>query len=120
MIMKKVFALIIGILLFASVSFAGDPAMSSGLKTSDGIISASRALVYGVTVITNTTNVATLVLYDSASAASGTELAKIAIPAGTSAVSVHVPFDNPIDALSGIYADITGTSAAYVVYFKIK
>lgn len=88
--------------------------ISSGLKTSDAVITTGRNRVNAITLIGGSTP-STLVLYDNASAASGKELAKATQV--TSMVTTHIIFENPIIAENGIYADISGTSAEYIVYY---
>ena len=89
--------------------------ISSGLKTADGVISNGRNRVNAVTLIADGTNAASVLLYDNASAASGTVLAKVTALTGQG--TVHIIFENPVFAQNGIYADVTGTNAGYVVYY---
>ena len=86
---------------------------SSGLKTSDAAIRARPAALCSVTVLTDGTNAATAIIYDNASAASGTVLAKV-IVAGADRVA-HIAFDSPVEASNGIYLDIGGTGAECIV-----
>jgi hypothetical protein len=67
-------------------------------------------------VIADGTNAATVILYDNASAASGNVLAKIIVDAGATYESMT--WDAPIDALNGIYLDISGTGAECVVGYQ--
>jgi hypothetical protein len=88
--------------------------ISSGLKTADGIIFAGRNRINAITLIGGST-ASSVILYDNASAASGTVLAKAT--QATSGVTTHIIFENPVFAQDGIYADVTGTSAEYIVYY---
>ncbi len=88
---------------------------SSGLKTTDAAIATGRNRINAITLITDGTNTASVIVYDNASSASGTVLGK-ATAAG-SQNTVHVLFENPVVAEDGIFADVTGTGAAYIVYF---
>lgn len=88
---------------------------SSGLKTADAAIQAQRSRVNAVTLLTDGTNAASVVLYDNPSAASGSVLAKVTAAGAQN--TVHVLFENPVFAETGIYADVTGTNAEYIVYF---
>jgi hypothetical protein len=89
--------------------------ISSGLKSADAAICTYKNRINAVTLITDGTNAASVVLYDNASAASGTVLAKVTASGAQN--TVHVIFDNPVLAQSGVYADVTGTGAEYIVYF---
>lgn len=91
--------------------------ISSGLKSADAAILATPGLLHGVMVISDATNVASVVVYDNASAASGTALAKLSIPASTTAPQT-IMFNVPIACHNGIYADVAGTGANYIVYFS--
>lgn len=88
---------------------------SSGLKTADTSIATGRNRINAITLIADGTNAASVVVYDNASAASGLELAKVTALAGQG--TVHVLFENPVITENGIYADVTGANAAYIVYF---
>lgn len=96
---------------------AAQRVQSSGLKTSDAAISAIGGYLHGVYVISDATNVASVVIYDNASGASGTVLAKLSIPATTTAPQ-FITFNTPITANAGIYADVSGTGANYIVYYS--
>lgn len=88
---------------------------SSGLKTADASIATGVNRINAVTLLGDGTNAASLILYDNASAASGTVLAKVTQLA--TARLTHILFDNPVFAEKGIYADVTGTGAEYIVYY---
>lgn len=88
---------------------------SSGLKTADAVISAGRNRINAITLLGDGTNAASLILYDNASEASGVVLAKVTQLA--TARLTHILFDNPVFAENGIYADVTGTGAEYIVYY---
>ena len=90
---------------------------SSGLKTSDAIIATGVNRVNAVTLHSDGTNACSVVLYDNASAASGIVLAKVSIGAASLKTTEEVVFTNPVRASNGIYADVTGTGAGYIVYF---
>lgn len=90
---------------------------SSGLKSADAAIYAAECKLHGLFVLTDGTNAATVVLYDNASAASGTELAKYVVPGAS--LSGYVHFDCPVGASKGIYADVSGTGANYIVHYAI-
>ena len=87
---------------------------SSGLKVADAAIATGRNRINAVTLIGGST-ASSVILYDNASAASGTVLAKVT--QATNLVQTHVLFENPVIAENGIYADVAGTGAEYIVYF---
>lgn len=88
---------------------------SSGLKTADAVIQTGHNRINAVTLITDGTNAASVIVYDNASAASGLVLAKVTAAGAQN--TVHVIFENPVYAENGLYADVTGTGAGYIVYF---
>lgn len=88
---------------------------SSGLKSADAAISTGAGLLCAVQLITDGTNAATLVIYDNASAASGTVLYKGSITGASLSRTDVLTF--PVKAVNGLYADITGTGANYIVHF---
>lgn len=90
---------------------------SSGRKTADVTIMAQPGKLMALSVEADGTNAATVILYDNATAASGNELAKIVVDAGLTEASIV--FNHPVEALNGIYADLTGTGAACIVYYEL-
>lgn len=88
---------------------------SSGLKTSDASIATGKNRINAITLLGDGTNAASLIVYDNASAASGLVLAKVTALA--TARLTHIIFENPVYAENGIYADVTGTGAEYIVYY---
>ena len=88
---------------------------SSGLKVADAVISARPAKIVGVQVIADGTNAATLILYDNASAASGTAANKIVVDAGATYENFYI--DGGVVCNNGIYADVSGTGAEYIVFY---
>lgn len=89
--------------------------LSSGVQSADGVIFAGRNRVNAITVLTDGTNAATLDLYDNATTNSGTIKVKGKC-IGTNLVN-HIIFENPVLFENGIYADVTGTGASYIVFF---
>lgn len=101
------------------------PATSSGRKTADAAIAARPCLLKSVILEGDGTNAATVILYDNASAASGTVLAKLllsAVGTATDKVPMYAAFESKdgIECNNGIYADVTGTGAAYIVHFSLE
>ena len=88
--------------------------ISSGLKTIDTVIATGRIRINAITLIGGST-ASSVVVYDNASAASGKVLGKVT--QATNGVTTHVLFENPVTAEDGIFADVTGTGAEYIVYF---
>jgi len=88
---------------------------SSGLQTADAAIQVGRNRINAITLLGDGTNAASLIVYDNASAASGTVLAKVTQLA--TARLTHIIVENPVICDNGIYADVTGTGAEYIIYF---
>lgn len=95
------------------------PATSSGRKTADAAIAARPCLLKSVILEGDGTNACNVTLYDNASAASGTVLAKVLLQASGPTCIV---FDSAggVEASNGIFADVTGTGAAYIVHFSLE
>lgn len=94
------------------------PATSSGLLNSDTAVSARPAKIHSVQLLGDGTNAATLVIYDNASAAAGTVLVKIVVDAGLTYELFHSM--DGIVCNNGIYADVTGTGAEFIVHFNAE
>lgn len=88
--------------------------ISSGVLSADTLLFTGRNRINALTIFTDGTNAATVDLYDNTSAAS-----KIAVKGkclGTNLVN-HIIFENPVIMENGIYADVTGTGASFIVYY---
>jgi len=88
---------------------------SSDIQTADASIATGRNRINSVILLADGTNAASLVIYDNASAASGKVLASLKVKATD--VQKEVVFTFPVIAENGIYADVTGTGASYIVHF---
>lgn len=88
--------------------------VSSGVLSADTLLFTGRNRINALTIFTDGTNAATVALYDNTSAAS-----KIAVQGkclGASLVN-HIIFENPVYVENGIYADVTGTGASFIVFY---
>ncbi len=113
------FAALFIILIFFLTSVAfGQGLQSSGLKTSSAAIVPGPCFFYGVEIITDGTNPATVIVYDHASAASGTEAFKGTV-AGTNNFG-GILNAMPVNMQYGIYATVSGTGAAFIIYYRSK
>lgn len=92
------------------------PATSSGLKSADAAIMAMPGKLCGVILLADGTNAASLVLYDDAAGATGTVLAKLSVDATATESNIQLPIS--VVANKGIYANVEGTGAEYIVYFQ--
>jgi len=88
-------------------------AIASSTKESSGVVKASPAMLGGV-VLAAGSDTATVIIYDNASAGSGTVLVKLTAVTNTSA---SVIFPSPVVASKGLYAAVTGTAMSVSVLF---
>lgn len=87
---------------------------SSGVKTADGVIVARPCRILSVMLDGVS---ATAIVYDNASAASGTQVARLVTPTdGGSKVWSH---DEGVECLNGAYLDVTGTCNVIVHYAEL-
>lgn len=89
---------------------------STGLLTADGLILNGRAVLAGVHIVTDGTNDVTLVLYDNTSAA-GKEVFKQKVTGTDDSIPYTLP-DGGIRCDNGVYADITGTGAEFIIFYR--
>ena len=87
---------------------------SSGVLNADTLIATGRNRVNAITVLTDGTNAGTVELYDN-TAASGTKCV-VGKCLGANLIN-HLIFENPVVFEDGIYADVTGTGATFIVFF---
>ena len=114
--MKKWIVLLL--LLFCLPAFAFEGAVSSGEQTADAAIYADAAWLTGIWVITDGTNDAKVIVYDNASAASGTVIGEITITGSGNFGGRDFPF--PVKMYNGIYVDVTGTGASYIIEYTVR
>lgn len=88
--------------------------ISSGVLNADTLLFTGRNRVNAITVLTDGSNAATVELYDN-TAASGTKRV-VGKCVGANLIN-HIIFENPVLFESGIYADVTGTGATFIVFF---
>ena len=91
--------------------------LSSGLQTADAVVSDRRSILTGVNIITNLTADVTVIIYDNASAASGVVLYKRIVTGTLDSIYDNLG-DDGVRAKNGIYVDVTGAGAAYIVHYK--
>ena len=87
---------------------------SSGLLVIDTVVATGRNRINAITLIGGST-ASSVVVYDNASAASGTVVGKAT--QSTNLVTTHIIFENPVVCENGIFVDITGTAAECIIYF---
>jgi hypothetical protein len=112
--MKKVFITVVLVLLSFTFAYAQDRCYSSGLKTADETITTETVCLCGVELIPAAAD-STLVIYQGIDN-SGTVLFKVTALAST-VPSGFMPAVC-INAKSGIYADVTGAAAAYIIWYR--
>lgn len=93
------------------------PATTSGVISADGVVTDRPARIMSVTLIPAAA-ASSIILYDNASAASGTVLAQLSAVAN--GASVHWSVTAGVVCNFGIYADITGASANAIVYYAAE
>ena len=89
--------------------------ISSGLQTTSKVIATGKNRINAISFLGDGTNPGTLTVYDNPSAASGKVLAKATTK--STDIQNHIIFTFPVVAENGIYAQVTGTGAAYIVYY---
>jgi len=89
--------------------------ISSGLQNSDQLLFRGKNRINAITLIGDGTNACNLYIHDGLNASGTKVVAKVKLAAG--GVTNHIIFENPVLCDTGIYADITGTGAEYIVYF---
>lgn len=115
---KKILFILVFLFLFASLANAQVGLRTSGVKAADAVILAVRGYFYGIEIITDGTNSAAVIVYDNATAASGTVVFKGTVPGASNFGGAL--FIQPVEMFNGIYVDMTGTGMNYIVYYKIK
>ena len=91
---------------------------SSGEKTADALIVTGKGILAGVQLISDLTNDVTLIVYDN-TAASGTKLYERVLDVSVEGFGKLEELPGAgVRADNGIYADVTGTGASYILYYR--
>ncbi len=90
---------------------------SSGSQNADAQIQSNPSRLHAVQLISDGTNAASVSVY-SGTTTGGLLLATVKVAATTSSPSTVV-FFSPVDANNGIFADVAGTGATYIVYYSL-
>lgn len=88
--------------------------ISTGVLNADTLIFTGRNRINALTVFTDGTNTATVDLYDNTSAANKIAVKGVCLGA---TLARHFIFENPVICENGIFADVTGTGATFIVYY---
>ena len=88
--------------------------ISSGVKNADALVAKGRNRVNAITVLTDGTNSATLDVRDGITVSDTIKITGKCV--GANLIN-HIIFENPVLFENGIYGDVTGTGATYIIYF---
>lgn len=100
---------------------ASAPATSSGLLAADTLIMSRPGRLRGLQLQGDGTNACNVILYDNnAAAAAGTELTQLFLIASSSRTLDAIIPDDGIVCNKGIYADVTGTGAKFIVTYNAE
>ena len=112
--MKKLLAILFILLFFVGSVYAFQGSTSSGEQTADAAVFTGRAYICAVHVITDGMNDATLVIYDN-TAGSGKVVSEIFVSGGSGHGGRVWAY--PVFVENGLYADVTGTDASYIIEY---
>ena len=114
--MKKLLCILAMVLMLAGAVQAQDFVISSGMTTTDRLIATGACQYYGMMIVSGAST-AVVSIYDSTTI-SGTTIAKGNCPIASGQCLLDLPFG--VQVFNGIYADVTGTGAAYTVFYRCK
>lgn len=98
--------------------------MSSGLQTSSAAIKASAGVLGAILVVNDGSHDPTIILYDNATAASGTELFRyfedvsVSFGAGGPAQKQHLFVLPDVAFANGCYLSLSGDGANAIVFYR--
>jgi hypothetical protein len=116
---KRIMFAVLAVVVSVSICFAGNydqatKAISSGEKTEDAQIRTGRAALTSVMVITDGTNAATLTVHDGTSN-SDKKIGEFKCDGASYYCGWLWNF--PAEVSTGIYCDVTGTGASYILEY---
>jgi hypothetical protein len=112
--MKKLITMALMILILFAATAHSETVYSSGLTTSDRLIATGNCYYHGMAIVSGAST-ATVSVYDGITA-TGTTIDKGNCPTASGACRHHLPA--AVEVFNGIYADVTGTGAAYTIFYK--
>lgn len=115
--MKKILVsmLIAALLALSAPSlFAFQHAVGSGEKIADAVVYSKKCYITAVEVITDGSNDAVVVIYDSPTGANGSVIKEITVAGGDNYGGRNWVFPRKCD---GIYVDVSGTGASYIIEY---
>lgn len=115
--LASVFLVILALLL---CGYSDDYVSSTDQQTADAQILVDPGYFYGISITTDGTNTATIVVYDSASGASGKKVIQdLVVPSSSTNRGMAFEVDPPVGLENGIYVDITcAGTVKYTVYYR--
>lgn len=114
---RKLFLIILFLLTITTTVLADEVCESSGIKTTDGLVTAGYGEVCGVVGTTNGSDELTCLIYDNANSASGTALLPPIKVAGTDLLG-GVVLSKGVRFRNGIYLDVTNPGYCVILYRK--
>ena len=105
-------------LLISTVAIAGYlAATSQGESTADGAIVTGAGQLASVTILTNGSSDATVILYNNTTITGATTAQKVfEMKVAAASNGDHFPFPYPVKFTTGLALDITGTGASCIVH----
>lgn len=88
--------------------------ISTGVLNADTLIFTGRNRINAVTVLTDGANAATVELKDGLDSSGAVKVTGKCV--GANLIN-HFIFENPVLFQDGIFADVTGTGATFIVYY---
>ena len=94
------------------------PSYSSGILTADGLVRTNKTIVTSVQISTGGTNDVTVILYDNAASAAGTEIFSAVVTGSDDTIIFNMP-DGGVYCKNGVWADITSAGGiGFIVFFR--
>lgn len=95
--------------------------LDSATNAGDGALVAARCHLVSCRLVSDLTNATSVLLYDNATAASGTVIAQLVVPAIANGLPVDIQYfgDSGVVCENGIYADHAANPGSVYVYYRL-
>ena len=114
--MKRILTyILISLFILLPSAFAFEISTSSGEKTADSVVYSKKAYITSVLVVTDGTNDARVIIHDNASSAAGKVMLEQTVVGADNYGGRNWSF--PVLCRDGIYADVNGTGASYIIEY---
>ena len=117
--MKRAFLIFLVAVSLVLCGYSENHVASSGELTADALIINVPGYFYGISITTDGTNTATVVIYDNTEASGSKIVQDLVVPSSSTNRGMAFSSDPPVGLETGIYVDVTcAGTVKYTVFYR--